>query len=120
MLYRRSLETAQALGDLMESTFEVQGIAMSLAGLGVAARALRLGGAVEAEWKRLGADFHIAFWDRFLERYLGRARAKLGPEEAARAWEEGTRVPIRTAIAEALAWSKTSGAGREPPAEARP
>jgi hypothetical protein len=35
-LYKRSLLVAQELGDQIETSFEVQGVAMSLAGLGVA------------------------------------------------------------------------------------
>jgi hypothetical protein len=35
-LYKKSLVLAQAIGDKVEISFEVQGVAMSLAGLGVA------------------------------------------------------------------------------------
>ncbi len=43
-LYRRSLNVAQELGDQIETSFEVQGVAMSLAGLGLAKLQAGLGG----------------------------------------------------------------------------
>jgi hypothetical protein len=97
-LYRRSLNVAQELGDQIETSFEVQGVAMSLAGLGLAK--LRAGAGVEspsgltemtqgvllaeaakAEWDRVGADIHIRFWDVLLDRYINAARNAL-PEPA--------------------------------------
>ena len=102
-LYRRSLVQAQAIGDRMEISFEVQGIAMSLAELGEPSRALRLAGAMRAEWERLDITLQITFWDDLLDRYLGPARAALGPDQAARAWEAGRRLSLEAAIAEALA-----------------
>jgi non-specific serine/threonine protein kinase len=87
--YRTSLTLAQAIGDRLEMSFEVQGIAMSLAGLGDHAGALRLAGATQAEWDRLGADPHMRFWDALLEREIGAARRALDEGAAARAWAEG-------------------------------
>lgn len=49
-LYRRSLLVARTLGDLLEMSFEVQGVAMSLSGLGRHAASLRLQAAARAEW----------------------------------------------------------------------
>ena len=58
---------------------------MAKAGKGESTCALELAGSVEALWRSLGTDMHVAFWDRLLERYLGAARTALGPEaEAAR------------------------------------
>src|SRR4029450_6297710 len=51
-LYKRSLLLAQELGDQIETSFEVQGVAMSLAGLGEAEQALMLASAAKAEWDR--------------------------------------------------------------------
>lgn len=83
--YRQSLRDALSLGDIIETSAEVQGIAMPRAGQGESARALELAAAVEALWRSLGTDLHVAFWDRLLERYLGQARAALGTEaDAAR------------------------------------
>jgi predicted ATPase/class 3 adenylate cyclase len=83
--YRESLRAAFELGDVFETSIEVQGVAMAKAGRGESARALELAGSVEALWRSLGTDMHVAFWDRLLERYLCEARTALGPDaEAAR------------------------------------
>jgi hypothetical protein len=47
---------------------------MSLAGLGLHAGALALAGAVEAEFRKLGADIQVRFWNELLDRWLGPAR----------------------------------------------
>ena len=84
--YRESLRAALELGDVFETSIEVQGVAMARAGNGGWTEALELAGSVEALWLSLGTDMHVAFWDRLLERYLGKARAALGAEaEPARA-----------------------------------
>jgi non-specific serine/threonine protein kinase len=101
-LYQQSLALAQALGDRLETSFEVQGIAMSRAGLGDAELGLRLAASAKAEWERIGVDLHIRFWDELLERYLGQARRALGAEAADRAWREGKRLAFDEAIAIAL------------------
>ncbi len=64
------------LGDRAETAVEVQGVAMSLAGMEQAARALRLGGAAAAELDAVGVDMSgVAFWTALLERFYGLARA---------------------------------------------
>jgi predicted ATPase/DNA-binding SARP family transcriptional activator/pimeloyl-ACP methyl ester carboxylesterase len=81
--YRHSLQAALALGDVLETGWEVQGVAMSEAGTGNPRRAVVLAGSVEALWESLGFASSIAFWDALLERYLAPARASLGDEYAA-------------------------------------
>jgi predicted ATPase/class 3 adenylate cyclase len=101
--YRRALELAVELGDRAETATEIQGVAMAAAGTGEPARALRLAGAAAAEFDALAIDFSgIVFWNVLLKRYLDRARADLGAEAAAAAWEEGRRTPLEQAIAAAL------------------
>jgi hypothetical protein len=100
-LYRESLRAALPLGDVIETSFEVHGVAMAAAGLGDAERALRLAGAVEALHESLGTSFHVAFWDALLERYLGPAREQLGVEgDAVRA--EGRALAFDDAVTIAL------------------
>jgi len=101
-LYQESLRLARAIGDRLEICFEIQGVAMSLVGLGDAERALGLAAATKAEWARLGADPHMRFWDELLERYLGGGRQALGTEVGDRAWQEGMRMPFDRAVAMAL------------------
>jgi len=101
-LYRQSLVLAEETGDHLEIGFEVQGIAMSLAGLGDAEAALGLAAAVEAEWERIGASVRVRFWHALLDRYLGQARQTLGETAAARAWSEGRSMLFSNAIGQAL------------------
>ena len=106
-LYRQSLELARQIGDRIEIGFEVQGIAMSLAGLGHARRALLLGGAVDAECQRLGAEIRIRFWDALLDRYFGKVRRALGEPAATEAWTQGQATGFDEAVAQALNSSLT-------------
>ena len=79
-LYQKSLGLAREMGDRIEISFEIQGVAMSLAGLGDHAEALRLFAATNAELERMGAEIHIRFWDALVERFIGRARTELATE----------------------------------------
>ena len=101
-LYRRSLALARQVGDRIEIGFEVQGVAMSLAGLGHARRGLLLAGAVEAEWRRLGATVRIRFWDALLDKYLEQARRALGEPAAAEARRRGEAMAFDDAVIQAL------------------
>jgi predicted ATPase/class 3 adenylate cyclase len=99
--YRESLRAALPLGDVIETSFEVQGIAMALAGNGEPDIALRLAGSVEAMCESLGISFSVAFWNVLLERYLGPARVELGAA-ADTAWAEGRRLAFEDAVELAL------------------
>jgi predicted ATPase/class 3 adenylate cyclase len=99
--YRESLRAALPLGDVFETSFEVQGVAMAAAGSGDAERALRLAGAVDALWESLGVDLHVDFWDALLERYLSLAREQLGAE-AEQVWAEGRALDFEEAVELAL------------------
>jgi len=119
-LYQKSLALANAIGDKVEIGFEVQGVAMSLAGIGLTKPvfsrsplrlvslspetqvALQLAAAVKAEWDRLGADIHVRFWDELLDRYLGAARRSLSIEDFEREWNSGRELPFDDAVKLAL------------------
>jgi predicted ATPase/class 3 adenylate cyclase len=99
--YRKSLRAALPLGDIVETSFEVQGVAMSEAGTGNPRRALLLAESVAALWESLGVSISIAFWDALLEQYLGPARESLGDEyEAVRA--DGRALAFDAAVELAL------------------
>jgi predicted ATPase/class 3 adenylate cyclase len=99
--YRESLRAALELGDVFETSIEVQGVAMAKAGKGESARAVELAASVESLWRSLGTDMHVAFWDRLLHRYLGEARSALGADaEVART--RGLELPFDDAVALAL------------------
>jgi predicted ATPase len=109
-LYKKSLALANAMGDKVEISFEVQGVAMSLAGLDLhhplapssTQVAIQLAGAVKAEWDRLGADIHVRFWDELLDRYLGAARQALSSEDFEREWQKGRAMPFDDSVKLAL------------------
>ncbi len=100
--YRESLRAALPLGDVIETSFEVQGVAMALAGNGDPATALRLAASAAAMWESLGVSISIPFWDALLERYLGPAREQLGAD-AERVWAEGRALDFDAAVELALA-----------------
>ena len=99
--YRQSLRAALPLGDVLETSFEVQGIAMAAAGTGDPRRALRLAASVEALWESLGASISVAFWDALLETYIGGARRALGADADA-VWADGRAVAFADAVELAL------------------
>jgi predicted ATPase len=78
--YRQSLRAALPLGDVIETSFELQGVAMSEAGCGNARLALLIAGSVDALWESLGLSISVPFWDALLERFLAPAREALGDE----------------------------------------
>ena len=77
-LYRQSLSLAHALGDQIETSFEVQGVAMSLSGLGESRQSVQLAAAAKAEWERIGADIQVRFWIELLDRFIGKAKQDTG------------------------------------------
>jgi predicted ATPase/class 3 adenylate cyclase len=99
--YRESLQAALPIGDVIETSFEVQGVAMAAAGNADPQRALRLAGSVEALWESLGTSISVAFWDKLLERYIGGAREQLGADADA-VWSEGRAMAFDDAVELAL------------------
>ena len=99
--YRQSLRAALPLGDVIETSFEVQGVAMAVAGNGDPATGLRLAASVDALWESLGIKISVAFWDSLLDRYLSPAREQLGAQ-ADVVWAEGRALDFDDAVALAL------------------
>jgi tetratricopeptide (TPR) repeat protein len=100
-LYRESLILAAAIGDRMETTFEIEGIGMSLAALGRHADGVRLIAASRAECARLGIKLQIRFWDVLTERFVAPARAALGPVETEAAERAGREMTFDATVTEA-------------------
>ncbi|HLF69120.1 MAG TPA: adenylate/guanylate cyclase domain-containing protein [Gaiellaceae bacterium] len=96
--YLASLQAALPLGDVLETSFEVQGVAMAAAGQSRDETALLLAAAVEGLWDSLGLAISVPFWDALLERYVGAARQRLG-EEAEAVWAEGRSMGFDDAVA---------------------
>ncbi len=86
---RTGLEIALTSENVMQQTIEALGLALSTAGLGRDADALRVEGAVHAKWKELGASDALPFFKAWRERDLGAARARLGEPQASVAFNEG-------------------------------
>jgi hypothetical protein len=105
-LYRESLWLAIILDDHVEVGFEVQGTAMSLAGLGDADAALRLVAGIAADWAKVGANVSVRFWGALLDRHIGAARAQLG-SRAERVWNEGFQLSFDEVVR--LAMTHTPG-----------
>jgi non-specific serine/threonine protein kinase len=98
--YARSLDAAARSGDRIETCFELQGVAMTSAGLGHPERALRIGGAADAQLKSLGHQAVVPFWTALIEGDLAMGRAALGAQ-ASDAWQAGQRLSLESAVAEA-------------------
>ncbi len=98
--YRESLRAALPLGDVIETSFEVQGVAMAAAGTDPY-NALRLAASAAALWESLGVSISVPFWDELLERYIGSAREALGAEAEA-VWAEGHALAFEDAVELAL------------------
>jgi predicted ATPase len=97
-----ALETVLAIGDVMQQTIEILGLAFTAAGLGRHEDALRLEGAVQAKWRELGVSHAPPLSEAWRERDLGPARARLGKERADAAFAEGGAMTWDQAIEFAL------------------
>lgn len=95
--YQESLRAAVLLGDVVETSYEVQGVAMAVAASGDQRRALRLAAAVEALHESVGLPPGDTFWEALIERHIGGARAALGAE-ADLLWAEGRAMAFDDAV----------------------
>ena len=100
--YAASLQAAITYGDRFEMMFEVEGVAMALAGQGRIIKALRLEGAADAERDALKANFTISFWEALKKRYLIPAETKAGPETTQREKQAGKKMSLEKAMQYAL------------------
>ena len=101
--YGESLRAAVVYGDRYEMTFEVEGVAMAVAGQGRDVKAMRLAGAVAAERDALNAHVRIRFWDELVSRYIGEAAERVGTEAFAAERRYGETMSFNEAIDYALA-----------------
>jgi tetratricopeptide (TPR) repeat protein len=107
--YRLSaLETALAIGDVMQQTIEILGLAFTAAGLGREEDALRLEGAVDAKWQELGVSHAPPLSEAWRERDLVQARYRLGEPRANAAFAEGRAMTWAQAIDLALGTKSTT------------
>jgi tetratricopeptide (TPR) repeat protein len=104
--YREALRSALPLGDVLETSAAIQGVAMASAGNGDAHRAVRLAASVEALFESLGLWTSTPFWDELLAKHIGAAREALGAGADA-VWAEGRAMALDDAISVALAPPET-------------
>jgi predicted ATPase len=97
-----ALETVLTIGDVMQQTIEVLGLAFTAAGLGRDEDALRLEGAIDAKWKELGVSHAPPLSEAWRKRDLGAARTRLGDSRAQAAFDEGQAMTWDRAVELAL------------------
>jgi tetratricopeptide (TPR) repeat protein len=100
--YVRALEHAHRWGILRMRTAELLGVAMSTAGRGNDARAVRLAAAAYAESELLGTHGTTPFWTELQERHILGARAHLSPDEVEEAERAGREVAFDAVLDEVL------------------
>jgi predicted ATPase/class 3 adenylate cyclase len=100
--YRDSLRAAVALGDSVETSLEIQGVAMASASAGEREYGVRLAAAVEAFWESIGLDVDVPFWTALLDHHIAAARARLG-STGETIWSDGRALALDDAVALALA-----------------
>jgi len=100
--YVRALEVARDAGFVVRCIDEVVGIAMSAAGQGDAARAVRLATAAAAQREELGLT-DDRWWARMQAWFVEGARAQLSHEERDAAEQAGRAVDFDAVIDECLA-----------------
>jgi len=103
-----ALGTTLVIGDVMQQTIEILGLAFTAAALGRDEDALRLEGAVDTKWKELGVSHAPPLSEAWRQRDLDPARARLGETRATAAFDEGRAMTWDQAIE--LALGKTSAA----------
>ncbi len=97
-----ALGTTLLIGDVMQQTIEILGLAFTAAGLGRDEDAIRLEGAVDAKWKELGVSHAPPLSEAWRVRDLDPARARLGETRAKAAFDEGRAMTWDQAIELAL------------------
>jgi hypothetical protein len=106
--YGLALQTALKYGNILDSAFELQGIAFALSGQSRLAKAIRLDAAAREKARNLGTNTYglIKFYDELIDIYIGGARAKLGEELTRKHEEEGTSMGFEAAVEYALEYGK--------------
>jgi predicted ATPase/class 3 adenylate cyclase len=100
--YVRALGHANRWGILRMRTAELLGVAMSAAGRGDHARAVRLAAAAYAQQEVLGTHGTTPFWTELQERHILGARAQLSQSEVEEAERAGRAVTFDAVLDEVL------------------
>jgi tetratricopeptide (TPR) repeat protein len=95
--YATALTMARDMDDPVETTIELQGMAMAYAGLGRTQQALTLGGAAEASLEELEVDLEVPFWLAFIDQWLNQPRAAVGADGETW-WHNGRQLALEDAL----------------------
>lgn len=101
--FQQRLRVLEPLDMRTQMAFEIEAVAVALAGTGRDELALRLAGAAEAEFDRSGFMVdRLRMWPQIKERYFSPARERLGADAAERAWREGREIAFADAVRAAI------------------
>lgn len=105
--YSRTLTICFEIGDMFQASTEMEGVAMALAGMGFATLAIRLAGAAAGCRQKLDPSAAppsslYPFWNKLINKYLGRAREEVGRQASLAAWNEGLHMDFELATKYAL------------------
>jgi tetratricopeptide (TPR) repeat protein len=107
--YLRALAYARTSGLPRQCVNELHGVAMSAAGQGECARAVRLAAAADAEKEAMGME-GVRWWNTMQERLIGGARAQLSDKEREAAERAGKAASFDAMLDEVLG-TETAPAG---------
>jgi tetratricopeptide (TPR) repeat protein len=103
--YIRAVAHARSSGILVMCATDLLGVAMSTAGRGEHARAVRLAAAAYAQLEAFGVTDDQSpthFWTKLQEWFIGGARAQLAPDELEAAERAGRELPFDAVLDEVL------------------
>jgi tetratricopeptide (TPR) repeat protein len=100
--YRTALRYADEAGLIGRATDEVLGVAMSLAGQGQAAAALRIAASAHVQQLEIAMSSD-RWWQSMQDRLLGNARRDLGAADAEQVEQEGAETPFDHIVERLLA-----------------
>jgi len=105
--YSLALKRYQEHGNQVEACTELQAMVYAISGQGRHMKALRLHGAVEANYDEFGTTTpQIKFWMDWFEEYVNGARKAVEEEKAAQYEQEGRQMGFEKAVEYALDFEK--------------
>lgn len=97
--YKVALKAVMEAGDLGQALYELQGIAMSQAGISNSPDSIRLNSAAIAKSKELGIELAvIGFWDHCLKETIGMVSCSLGEQKVSALEREGSEMGFERAV----------------------
>ena len=106
--YAQGVETSLRYGNMLYTTFDIQGVAFALSGQKRWAKSIRLDAAAREQLKKLGIviDGMFGFWDEWIETYIEGAKKEVGEDLASLYEEDGIAMGFDKAVEYALNFKK--------------